>query len=47
MNWHDEPLMVRRRRIALCEARALRHLVRWKGRLPRVAPTDWDFGGSM
>ena len=41
-NWRTEPVMVRRRRIARCEALALRHLVRWHGHIPRHAATDWN-----
>lgn len=42
MNWRDEPVMTRRRRIALCESRALRAYHRATGQLPRCAPTDWS-----
>lgn len=41
MTWRDEPVMQRRRRIALAESRALRLLVRHHGHLPRIAPTNW------
>lgn len=42
MNWRDEPVMERRRRIAYVESLALRHLVRHHGHLPRCAPTNWN-----
>lgn len=41
-SWRDEPVMARRRRIALQESRALRCLVHAHGRIPAHAPTDWE-----
>ena len=41
--WRDEPVMTRRRRIALAEARALRAYLRATSRLPRCTPTNWEW----